>query len=122
MIEERGKAGAALMGQTTDRRRSPRVALMGRVHGKLIPADVPVHLREISLGGMSLESPEGFETGSVLSFVLTLGDGAGVLVAGRIVYSRLIDGSDPATYVSGLEFVDDDSEEGSVSDLVEKVR
>jgi hypothetical protein len=95
---------------------------MGRVHGQLISANLPVHVREISLGGMSIETREGFEKGSVLSFVLTLGDGAGVLVSGRIVYSRLIDGSDPATYVSGLEFVDEEGEDGGVSDLVEKVR
>ena len=110
------------MSQTTDRRRSPRVELMGRVHGELISSNLPVHVREISLGGMSIETREGFESGSVLSFVLTLGDGAGVLVAGRIVYSRMIDGSDPAMYVSGLEFVDEDGEDGGVSDLVEKVR
>jgi hypothetical protein len=116
------EAGTTAMSQSTDRRRSPRVELMGRVHGKLIPADVPVQLREISLGGMSIETREGFEAGSVMSFVLTLGDGAGVLVAGRIVYSRMIDGSDPATYVSGLEFVDEDADDGGVSDLVEKVR
>jgi len=110
------------MSESSERRRSPRVELMGRVHGELISANLPVQVREISLGGMSIETREGFENGSILSFVLTLGDGAGVLVAGRIVYSRLLDGSDPAMYVSGLEFVDEDGEEGGVSNLVEKVR
>jgi PilZ domain len=110
------------MSQSTDRRRSPRVELMGRVHGQLVSANLPVHVREISLGGMSIETREGFESGSVLNFMLTLGDGAGVLVAGRIVYSRMIDGSDPAMYVTGLEFVDEDGEDGRVSGLVEKVR
>jgi Tfp pilus assembly protein PilZ len=110
------------MTQGTDRRRSARVELMGRLHGQLISADLPVQVREISLGGMSVETPEGFETGSVLTFVLTLGDGAGVLVATRVVYSRLLGDSSPATYVSGLEFVDEDGESGGVSDLVEKVR
>jgi len=110
------------MSQSTDRRRSPRVELMGRVHGQLVSANLPIQVREISLGGMSIETREGFDTGSVLNLMLTLGDGAGVLVAARIVYSRLIDGSDPVMYVSGLEFVDEDGEDGRVSDLVEKVR
>jgi len=110
------------MSESTDRRRSPRVVLMGRVHGQLISANLPVEVRELSLGGMSIETREGFQTGSVLNFMLTLGDGAGVLVAGRVVYSRLLDGTDPAMYVSGLEFVDTDGEDGGVSDLVEKVR
>jgi hypothetical protein len=110
------------MSESTERRRSPRVELMGRVHGQLVSANLPVEVREISLGGMSIETREGFETGSVLNFVLTLGDGAGVLVSARIVYCRLIDGSDPVMYVSGLEFVDEDSQENGVSNLVEKVR
>jgi hypothetical protein len=41
-----------------------------------------------------------------------------VLVATRVVYSRLLGDSSPATYVSGLEFVDEDGESGGVSDLV----
>ena len=110
------------MTQGTDRRRSARVELMGRVHGQLTSADLPVNVREISLGGMSIETSQSFEVGSVLNFVLTLGDGAGVLVAGRVVYCRVLDGSDPGLFVSGLEFVDEDGEDGGVSDLVQKVR
>ena len=110
------------MTQSTERRRSPRVELMGRVHGELVSANLPVEVREISLGGMSVETREGFETGSVLNFMLTLGDGAGVLVAARIVYCHAIDGSDPAMYISGLEFIDDDSQDAGVSSLVDRVR
>ena len=110
------------MNETTERRRSPRVELMGRVHGQMVSANLPVEVREISLGGMSIETREGFETGSLLNFMLTLGDGASVLVAARIVYCHPIDGSDPAMYVSGLEFVDEDSEDSGVSNLVQRVR
>ena len=106
----------------TERRRSPRVELMGRVHGQLISADLPVVVREISLGGMSIQTSDSFQVGSVLNFVLTLGDGAGVLVAGRVVYSRLLDGAIPTVYVSGLEFVDADTGDSGVPDLVERVR
>ena len=55
--------------------------------GELVSADLPIVVREISLGGMSIETREAFEAGAH-DFVLTLGDGAGVLVLGRVAYSR----------------------------------
>lgn len=109
------------MNNGTERRRTARVELMGRLHGRLVPADLAVAVREISLGGMSIQSSQAFELGSVLSFMLTLGDGAGVLVASRVVYSRPLDGADGA-FVTGLEFIDDDNGDRGVSEIVDKVR
>lgn len=68
--------------------------------------NVQVLVREISLGGMSVETPEAFEVGSVNTFMLTLGDGAGIDVAGRVVYSRPSVDSDRSFFVSGIQFVD----------------
>ena len=110
------------MSSGAERRRSPRVELMGRVHGKLVPADVSITVREISLGGMSILTGHAFDEGSVLSFVLTLGDGAGVLVAGRVVYSRPADSDNARAFITGLEFVDDEPSESGVTGIVEKVR
>lgn len=110
------------MSNGADRRRSPRVELMGRIHGKLVPAGVSITVREISLGGMSVLTNQAFDEGSVLSFMLTLGDGAGVLVATRVVYSRPVDGAEAGSFVTGLEFVDEEGEEGGVSGIVDKVR
>ena len=67
-----------------------------------------VMVREISLGGMSVETPEAFEVGSVNTFLLTLGDGAGIDVAGRVVYSRVAMDADRRYFLSGIQFVDMD--------------
>lgn len=100
-----------------DRRRSPRVELMGQVRGEVVSASVPVTVREISLGGMSVETPQPFPIGSVQVFILTLGDGAGVEVHARVVYCRESNPPDsPSSFVTGLQFVDAD-EAGSPPDV-----
>jgi hypothetical protein len=91
-----------------DRRRSPRVQLVGQLMGELVSLPVPIAVREISLGGMSFESPRLFHVGARHQFVLTLGDGAGVVVTGRIVYSHAAPRPAKADYVSGVQFLDDD--------------
>ena len=43
-----------------ERRRSPRVELVGRLHGHDVSLDVPVVVRELSLGGMAIETTFSF--------------------------------------------------------------
>jgi hypothetical protein len=96
-----------------ERRRSPRVEVVGRVHGRAVALDVPITVREISLGGMSIDTPVAFEIDSVHHFSLTLGDGSVAMIAGRVRYSRQVsaegaEGS-AATFLTGLEFIEEDS-------------
>src|SRR5262245_24602415 len=81
-------AGRGRSRMSTERRRSPRVALLGKVHGHIAALDVRVKVREMSLGGLSMETDISFPVGSVHDFSLTLGDGAAVLLKGEVVYSR----------------------------------
>jgi hypothetical protein len=48
---------------TPELRRSPRLNVRDRLTGKLVDLDVPVVVRDISLGGFSLESAEALPTG-----------------------------------------------------------
>jgi PilZ domain len=110
---------------SADRRRSPRIEILGRLHGHIASLDVPVTVREISLGGLSLETSFAFPTGIVHEFRLTLGDGSAVELRGRIVYSR--DGTSPEgehIFVSGVQFVDDEPAAGdsSVDHIIEKIK
>ena len=85
--------------------------------------DVPVRVREISLGGMSIETQQSFATGAVQEFLLTLGDGSSVELTGRIVYSRLTTDADRTFYVSGIQFVDEaDASDASVGGIIDRVR
>ena len=109
------------MTKPSDRRRSPRVEMIGQMHGRLASIDRQLVVRDVSLGGMSIETPVPLEPGSVLQFVLTLGDGAGVDVAGRIV--RCIEATGPrgAVFVSGVQFVDEEPDAGQVPGLIDRL-
>lgn len=110
---------------TIERRRSPRIEILGRLHGHAVSLDVPVVVREISLGGMALETTFPFPPGAVHEFRLTLGDGAQVVLNGRVMHSRnTAEAGKPPVYVTGIQFVDDEPTTGdsSVSDIVDRLK
>jgi hypothetical protein len=49
----------------TERRRAPRVRIRGRLPVSFLTTPIPVLVRNISLGGMLVESAEAFLVGSV---------------------------------------------------------
>ena len=109
------------MSSPTERRRSARVEVLGKVQGQVV---APVTVREMSLGGMSVETAAAFEVGSVKDFLLTLGDGAAVEVCGKVVYSRPIQEAGRSVYLSGIQFVDHDDADPHtpVGGLIAKVK
>jgi hypothetical protein len=99
-----------------DRRRSPRIELVGSLHGRSVDANTAIKVREISLGGMAIETAVLLEAGAVHTFRLTLGDESTVDLAGRVMHCRLAtDISDTTRYVSGVAFLDDDLQESPAS-------
>jgi PilZ domain len=110
---------------SSDRRRSPRIEILGRLHGHAVSLDVPVTVREISLGGMALETSFPFPVGVVHEFRLTLGDGAQVQLNGRVMHSR--DTSSPGgqnAYLTGIQFVDEEptDDDSSVGNLIDRLK
>jgi PilZ domain len=110
---------------SSERRRAPRIEILGRLHGHSVSLDVPVTVREVSLGGMSIVTTFSFPKDAIHEFRLMMGDGSGVLLRGRVRYSRedvAPDGS--RIYITGLQFVDDEPAEGesSVGDLLDRIK
>ncbi len=107
---------------TDDRRRSPRIELLGRVHGHSVSLDLPVRVVQISLGGMAIETAMAFPVGAVHLFRLTLGDDSTTELTGRVMHSRNTapDGATPV-FTTGIQFVDGDSDD-AVGDLITRVR
>jgi hypothetical protein len=107
----------------TERRRSPRIEILGRIHGHVASIDVPVTVREISLGGLSFATTMSFPIGAVHEFRLTLGDESFVVLRGRVV--RSLEGAAPdgsRIYVTGVQFIDDEPDgPGAVGDLLGKI-
>ncbi len=92
----------------SERRRSPRVDLLGLVSGRLLTAGTEVVVRDMSIGGLATETPFPLERGSIHDLRLTLGDGAAVDLRARVQHCRNIaaDGEAPR-YFTGFQFVDD---------------
>ena len=95
---------------STDRRRSPRVAILGKLHGHNVTLDLAVTVTEISLGGMGIQTTVPFPIGAVHLFRLTLGDDSVVDVEGRVAHCQRMPG-DEERYLSGIQFLDETPDE-----------
>ena len=56
-------SGSGSQARRTDMRRSPRINVRERLRGRLVEPDVPVVVRDISLGGFSVESDHVLPSG-----------------------------------------------------------
>jgi hypothetical protein len=91
-----------------DRRKSPRIDLLGRLNGHLVTLQRDVTVREMSLGGLSIETPFEFPIGAVHVFRLTLGDGFSIELSGRVMHTH----PDPVPvdrerHITGFRFLDE---------------
>ena len=100
-----GSSGA----MTSERRRSARVAILGRLHGHVVSLDVPVAVSDLSLAGMAIQTPIPFIEGTVQEFELALGDNSSVVLRGQVIHSHNIaPAGAPALFLTGIQFLDDD--------------
>jgi hypothetical protein len=110
---------------SSERRRSPRVEIHGRVSGTVIPPGTIVVVREMSLGGLAIETPFPLQPGEVHDLLLTLGDGAAVDLRARVMHSRNIADAAAGTplYLSGFQFIEDESDAplSAVGDILGKI-
>ena len=106
----------------SERRRSPRVAILGQVHGHIASLDVQVKVREMSLGGLSMETTFAFPVGAIHDFSLTLGDGAAVQLRGEVVYSRPMATTDGSSaYVTGVKFIDAEERAEGAEQIIDRI-
>ena len=92
---------------STDRRRSPRVAIL--LEGRSRTLDTPVRVRDFSLGGMAIETSVPFEPGDIQVFAVVLGDGSTIELRGRILRCRSLAGAgEPPLFQSGVQFLEED--------------
>ena len=89
-----------------DRRGSVRLEALGTLHGQLVPFRIAISVREVSLGGFSIETVFPLPLGAFQSFRFTLRSGAALTLRARIVHCRAETRGGKAVYVIGLEYVD----------------
>ena len=104
---------------THERRRRPRVTVLGSLYGRLVALDVPVSVRNISLSGMSIETEIPFPIGTSHAFEILLGDETVVRVAGEIIHCNRVEEDADDRYVSGIRFTDEEPE--NVATLMKQI-
>ena len=91
-----------------DRRSTPRLEVLGRLHGHLVSLDVPITIGNLGLGGFSAESVMPFPLGARHQFRFTTDTGGEVNIQAVVVHRRPGYSADGLTFfVTGFAFVHD---------------
>jgi hypothetical protein len=103
------------------RRRFPRLEVLGLVEGKRVPLDVPLTIRDLSQGGFSAESSVPFPPGTQHHFRFTTTNQNEVSLDATSVHCRLasVDRDGHYTYITGFEFVSDETTDKSIAMLID---
>jgi hypothetical protein len=87
------------------KRTSERLELLGALHGEVMVFQNTA-IREISRGGMKVETTFPLQLDSLHDFRITIG-GRSIVVKGRVAHSRISDvDQDAVTYRSGIQFIE----------------
>jgi len=107
-----------------ERRRYPRFGASGKLAGHLIDQDLPVRVRDVGLGGFSIETMAPLEPGTLHRVRFISRDDWSTILPARLSNCRpsCADDGSPL-YVSGFAFSADDRPETkrTVQILIEKV-
>jgi hypothetical protein len=108
-------------GTPPNRRRFPRLQVLGLVDGYLLPLDVPLAVIELSTGGFSVRGATPFPPGSRHHFRFTTGQDQEVTIDATAVHCRLVQaGTDGhIAYISGFEFSSDPRTDEAVAVLID---
>jgi hypothetical protein len=88
-----------------DRRSSPRIDLLANLQGHVVTLDERVQVRQLSLGGMVVETTAPLSPRLTHDFRIAL-DEACLTVRGRVVHNRVVVQGDGVSYLAGIEFID----------------
>jgi hypothetical protein len=104
------------------KRDSERIDLLGALRGEVMVFQ-PTAIRQISRGGMQVETTFPLQLDSLHDFRLTLDDRS-IVVKGRVVHSRISEfDHDGVTYRTGIEFIEpSEPVAAAISELVEELR
>jgi hypothetical protein len=92
-------------GPGRERRRAPRVEILGEIAGEFVTGDSPVTVLDLSPGGFSIETPIPLSIEDTHEFRFAVRDGISVFVLAKVVHRRPSPRK-PGTYVVGFEFLD----------------
>jgi len=96
-----------------DKRDGERVQILGELHGEVMVFE-PMAIKEISRGGVQVETAFPLQLDSLHDFRLTLGERS-VVLKGRVVHCSISDvDQEVVVYRSGVEFIEPSERVASV--------
>jgi PilZ domain len=105
-------ATPVIVNQKPERRRSPRLEILGRIQGIVRPLDVPIRLLNLGLGGFLMQTPNQFAIGEIHEFQFTVSKQDPIVLRARIAHAMRVTVDHVPLYAFGLEFVDGDTPAG----------
>lgn len=88
-----------------EKRDTDRIPILGELHGEVMVLE-PMTIKEISSGGIQVETGFSLPLDSLHDFRLTLGSRS-VIVKGRVAHCSVADvDQDVVVYRSGIEFIE----------------
>lgn len=89
---------------STERRKDPRVEVVKHVAGRVVPLNIFVQVKEMSISGMLIETDQELSPRGVHDFRLRLTDGGETLVRGHVVHGRFETRYGGVKYHLGVKF------------------
>lgn len=109
---------------TLERRQIPRIEILGYLQGHLDSLGVQLSVRDIGLGGFSIDAPFPFLSGTRHRFRFSAAADWSVTVIAIVVHcaQRTADRDGRPSYVAGFEFIIESDEHGTaVDELLDRV-
>jgi PilZ domain len=106
----------------SDKRDGERIQILGELHGEVMVFE-PMAIKEISRGGVQVETAFPLQLDSLHDFRLTLGDRS-IVLKGRVVHCSISDvDQEVVVYRSGIEFIEASERiEGVVNDFIQAIK
>ena len=102
-----------------ERRRTPRIRVIGLMTGCDVSANLPILVRDVSLGGFLIESAHAIPAGVLRTFAFTLADGTTHVLQARSVRSSSQTDSGQSLHEVGFEFLTNPRSQEAVARLLE---
>jgi hypothetical protein len=95
--------------------------VLGLIDGLIVPLDVPLVVRDLSLGGFSVQSPSPFMPGARHHFRFTAATREAVVLDGVAVHCHLVkpEASGQVSYMTGFEFLSSARTDEAVALLID---
>lgn len=108
-------------GTPPNRRRFPRLQVLGLIDGFLMPLDVPLAIIELSSGGFSVRGGTAFPPGARHHFRFTTSLEREVTLDATAIHCRLVEAGTHGeiAYVTGFEFASNARNDEAVAVLID---